>query len=45
MLEIIDSQKAVTPFLQYGDKVEIEVLDKDSRSVFGRIEQVVKPKS
>lgn len=44
MIEKIDSGTMTTPFLQYGDRVEIEMFDKAGQSVFGRIEQtVVKP--
>jgi fumarylacetoacetate (FAA) hydrolase len=42
MLEIIESGKLTTPFLQFGDKVKIEMLDKDGNSIFGAIEQEVK---
>jgi fumarylacetoacetate (FAA) hydrolase len=41
MLEIIDSGQAKTPYMARGDRVEIEMLDADGRSVFGRIDQVV----
>jgi len=40
-LEIIDGGKPVTPFLKPGDRVRIEVLDDDGRSLFGAIEQEV----
>lgn len=30
-----------TPLLQFGDRVEIEMLDRDGQSIFGRINQVV----
>ncbi|HSD55309.1 MAG TPA: fumarylacetoacetate hydrolase family protein [Burkholderiales bacterium] len=43
-LEMIAAGKASTPFLKYGDRVEIEMRDAEGRSVFGAIEQeVVKP--
>lgn len=41
MLEIIESGKATTPFLSFGDKVKIEMLDTKGQSVFGAIDQVV----
>ncbi|MDE3269314.1 MAG: fumarylacetoacetate hydrolase family protein [Pseudomonadota bacterium] len=39
MLETIATGKASTPFLQRGDRVEIEMCDADGRSVFGKISQ------
>jgi fumarylacetoacetate (FAA) hydrolase len=41
MLELIASGKAVTPFMQNGDRVRIEMLDHLSRSIFGAIDQKV----
>ncbi|EDM68362.1 fumarylacetoacetate hydrolase family protein [Moritella sp. PE36] len=41
MLEKIASGEISTPFLQEGDKVKIEMLDKTGRSIFGAIEQRV----
>ena len=41
MLEIIADGKAVTPFMQQGDTVRIEMLDKDKQSIFGAISQKV----
>lgn len=41
MLEIIASGKASTPFMKMGDRVKIEMLNKDGKSIFGAIEQVV----
>ncbi len=41
VLEVIKSGKAVTPFMKFGDKVRIEMLDKSGVSLFGAIEQVV----
>lgn len=43
MLEIVDQGKAVTPFLRFGDRVRIEMLDAPGKSIFGAIEQVVQP--
>ena len=42
MLEILEHGEAKTPFLQFGDKVHIEIRDK-GRSIFGAIEQEVQP--
>ena len=41
VLEIIESGKAVTPFMKFGDRVRIEMLDKTGATLFGAIEQVV----
>lgn len=44
MIETIDEGAPKTPFLRYGDRVEIEMFGADGKSVFGRIDQkVVKP--
>jgi len=43
MLETIDSGAAVTPFMRYGDRVRIEMLDNEGRSIFGAIDQHVVP--
>ncbi len=40
MLEIIETGEATTPFLQPGDRVQMEV-HKDGHSVFGQIDQMV----
>ncbi|HVZ52592.1 MAG TPA: fumarylacetoacetate hydrolase family protein [Pseudolabrys sp.] len=40
-VETIRTGKPVTPFLKFGDKVRIEMLDGQGRSVFGAIEQDV----
>jgi fumarylacetoacetate (FAA) hydrolase len=32
----------VTPFMRFGDRVRIEMLDDDGRSIFGAIDQVVR---
>src|SRR5678815_3832198 len=40
-LEVIEQGKPVTPFLKFGDRVRIEMLDKEGRSIFGAIDQVV----
>lgn len=41
MREVIESGKAITPFLQLGDRVRIEMLHPDGSSLFGAIEQEV----
>ena len=41
VLEVIKNGKAVTPFMKFGDRVRIEMLDKSGASLFGAIEQVV----
>jgi hypothetical protein len=41
MLEIIESGAAQTPFLRFGDRVRIEMLDAQGHSVFGAIDQRV----
>ncbi|HKJ17826.1 MAG TPA: fumarylacetoacetate hydrolase family protein [Xanthomonadales bacterium] len=42
MLEIIDSGKPVTPFMQFGDTIRIDMMDASGQSIFGAIEQVIK---
>ncbi|BBD79367.1 fumarylacetoacetate hydrolase family protein [Aerosticca soli] len=42
-IETLRDGAPVTPFLKFGDRVRIEVLDRDGRSVFGAIEQTVAP--
>jgi fumarylacetoacetate (FAA) hydrolase len=41
MLETIADGKPTTPFLRFGDRVEIDMHDAQGRSIFGRIEQQV----
>jgi fumarylacetoacetate (FAA) hydrolase len=41
MLEIIREGKPSTPFMKFGDRVRIEMLDAQGRSVFGAIDQVM----
>lgn len=44
MIEKIDTGTITTPFMTYGDTIEIEMFDKKGQSIFGRIQQkVVKP--
>jgi fumarylacetoacetate (FAA) hydrolase len=35
MIETIQNGKPSTPFMQFGDKVQIEMFDKDGNSIFG----------
>jgi fumarylacetoacetate (FAA) hydrolase len=41
MLETLRDGKPRTPFLRFGDRVKIEMLDGHGHSLFGAIEQVV----
>lgn len=41
MLEIIKDGAASTSFMQFGDQIKIEMLDKNGDSIFGTIEQTV----
>lgn len=43
MLEQIEHGRATTPFLRFGDRVRIEMFDRDGRSIFGAIDQRVVP--
>jgi len=43
MLEIIADGKPKTPFMSFGDTIRIEMLDSEGNSVFGAIEQVIRP--
>lgn len=40
-LEVLADGKAKTPFLKFGDRVHIEMLDAQGQSIFGAIEQRV----
>jgi fumarylacetoacetate (FAA) hydrolase len=40
-IETINGGTPVTPFLQAGDRVQIEMRDSSGRSIFGRIDQMV----
>ncbi|MDN5872359.1 MAG: fumarylacetoacetate hydrolase family protein [Nitrococcus sp.] len=42
MLEILAHGAAQTPYLRFGDRVRIEMLDEAGRSVFGAIDQQVR---
>ena len=41
MIETISEGAAKTPFMKFGDTVEIKMKDKDGHSIFGAIEQTV----
>jgi fumarylacetoacetate (FAA) hydrolase len=41
-LETIEQGAPATPFLKFGDRVRIEMLDADGHSIFGAIDQEVK---
>jgi len=41
MIETIDQGKPYTPFMRFGDRVKIEMLDTSGASIFGAIEQTV----
>jgi fumarylacetoacetate (FAA) hydrolase len=43
MLEIIENGEATTPFMRFGNTIRIEMLDADGESVFGAIEQEIRP--
>jgi fumarylacetoacetate (FAA) hydrolase len=43
MLEIIASGKPATPFMSFGDTIRIEMLDAGGASIFGAIEQEIRP--
>jgi fumarylacetoacetate (FAA) hydrolase len=43
MLEIIRDGQASTPFLSFGARVRIEMLDREGHNIFGSIEHVYEP--
>ncbi|NOU23692.1 MAG: fumarylacetoacetate hydrolase family protein [Methyloglobulus sp.] len=43
VVEIIETGAAITEYLRFGDKVRIEMLDGQGDSIFGAIQQEVKP--
>jgi len=43
MLEQLEHGRPLTPFLQYGDRVRIEMFDRSGASIFGAIDQRVVP--
>ncbi len=40
-LETIADGAPHTPFMSFGDRIEIEMLDEEGQSIFGRIDQRV----
>ena len=42
-LEIIENGTPSTPFMKFGDRIEIEIFDKKDKSVFGKIDQKIIP--
>jgi fumarylacetoacetate (FAA) hydrolase len=40
-LETLEHGAPKTPFLKFGDRVRIEMMDSDGRSIFGAIDQQV----
>src|SRR5690606_39732917 len=43
MLEQLEHGRPLTPFLKFGDRVRIEMLDESGHSIFGAIDQRVVP--
>ena len=43
MIETIRDGKPYTPFMQFGDKIRMEMFDEQGHSIFGAIDQQVKP--
>lgn len=41
MIETIDNGEPTTPFMQYGDRIRMEMLDAAGNSLFGAIDQRV----
>jgi fumarylacetoacetate (FAA) hydrolase len=41
MLEIIATGKPETPFMSFGDRIRIDMQDRQGQSIFGAIEQVI----
>ena len=41
MIETIENGKPSTGFMQFGDKIQIEMFDKSGQSIFGQINQVL----
>ncbi|WP_298720848.1 fumarylacetoacetate hydrolase family protein [uncultured Ferrovibrio sp.] len=41
MIETINEGKPKTPFMKFGDRVRIEMFDRDGKSIFGAIDQKV----
>jgi fumarylacetoacetate (FAA) hydrolase len=43
VVEIIGTGEAVTEFMRFGDRIRIEMLNQEGQSIFGAIEQEVRP--
>ena len=43
VLELLETGQMATPFLKFGDRVHIEMLDEHGNSVFGAIDQEIAP--
>lgn len=43
MIETIRDGKPATPFMQFGDRIHIDMLDAAGNSIFGAIDQQLKP--
>lgn len=41
MIETISDGKPKTPFMKFGDRIQMEILDTKGQSIFGRIDQTV----
>ena len=41
MLETVETGKPETPFMKFGDRVKVEMLDQDGKNIFGSIDQKV----
>ena len=41
MIETIENGKPTTPFMSFGDTIEMEMFDKEGQSIFGQINQTV----
>lgn len=42
-LEILENGSPTTPFMQFGDRIEIEIYDDNNKTIFGKINQKVIP--
>ncbi|MBT7582739.1 MAG: 2-keto-4-pentenoate hydratase, partial [Kordiimonadaceae bacterium] len=40
-LETIKDGKPSTPFMSFGDRVEIDMFDESGKTIFGRIDQKI----
>lgn len=43
MIEVLEQGAAKTPFLKFGDRVRIDMQDRAGRSIFGAIDQDIRP--